>query len=285
MKSLLVIFIALVMLLVACQAEPAQVAEEPNDADIVQEPPTPYMEPPMWPPLSDAAQRIVDSGYFSGEHPSPWGPRFSAYTNAELGLIYRIYEDDMQANPELMIYAPSGLSGPNLLMALPAHFFHEQLHMYIIDGSGEEWLQEQADYALENIIQLLLGDIEPIEAFFMRHYGDDYEENLAYRIARRDAHAQWRRENEGDTYEKLFEPITLEEVENVAFWPVEYEAAGKVFTGLQINYFLPADGGYRGITYLFTQLSNDVAVVISIYSPDFAGSVARRNIDRFEAIP
>jgi len=291
MKHLLIIFMLLAVLLTACQPEPVQVAEEPDDVDIAgeqdQEPsPEPAIEPPAWPPLSDTAQRIVDAGYFSSDHPhpSPWWPGFLIYANTELGLIYRFDEDEIQAYPELTIIAPDEWSAPGLLMAMPGHMFLEELRMYVIDGCGEEWLQERADYALENIIRLLLGEFVQIEAWYMEHYGDDYEENLAYRIARRDAWVQQRREIEGDAYEHLFSPLTLAEVESVAFWPVEYEVVGRVFTGLQINHILRGYGGSIGRTYLFSQINDDIAVVMFIYSRECAGAVARRVIARFEAI-
>jgi len=284
MKRLLIIFIALAMLLAACRAEPAQVAEAPDDVDIAQEenqerPPEPDTEPGVWPPLSDAAQRIVDSGELSGESIDITGAiAFTTYVNMVLGFVYHFDETSEDEDGRFFVRIGRPVEFSSMLMS--ATGMGDQFVMRVFDGCGEEWVRSQAAYVLESHILAIRSDLELIRELD----GDEYEENLAERIARRDEFRELNRVLLGEYYEEIFHFLVPEELEDMEFWAVEYETAGIIFTGLQINFTIPIVGSNAGITYLFTQIYDDVAVVIYIYSREFAGAVARRHLGRFEAI-
>ena len=281
----------LALLLVACQAAPTEVAYEAEDIYPVQEyiqAPPPMSEqqalstePPTSPPLSDFAQYIMDSGYFSGEH--TWESRGEVrrtapitYTNTALGLVYLVDVQCIETGFFSELSDSPAVDYQGLL--LRAHTFGEQFTMYVIDGCGEEEVKRMAQFALNSIIEMYREHY----MWLREYWGKEYEEKLARSVVFRNENEEWHRENMGDDFENMLLPITPDEYENIEFWPVEYEAVGRVFAGLQINFILPEAGWNSGITYIFSQVNDDIAILIAIRSEEPAGSVALRHMGRFD---
>jgi len=236
-------------------------------------------------PLPGSVQYFVDSGQFGGEH--IWESRGEerrtapiTYTNTALGLIYHADAQCIEEGFFSHLDAPPRGSGnPGLLMG--AHTFGEQFTITVIDGCGQEKVQRMAQSDLECIIGLYR---EFYEWFTGEHLGGDYEEELARILVVREEDNEWRREQMGESYETMLWPITPEEYESIEFWPVEYQAAGRVFAGLQINHILPEAGWNSGITYLFSQVNDDVSIFITIRSQSPAGEIASRHISRLSEL-
>ena len=290
MKRLLLVFAMPTLLFVACQAAPTEVAYEAEDIYPVQEyiqvpPPTSedqalYDEPPERSSLSGLAQHIVNSGYFGGEHiwESQGEERRTApitYTNTALGLAYHVDAQCIETGFFSELSDSPAWDYHGLLMR--AHTFGEQFFLFVIDGCGEEEVERMAQSDLESIIKMYSEHY----AWLREYWGEEYEENLAHSVIFRNENEEWHRENMGDDFENMLWPITPDEYENIEFWPVEYKVAGRVFAGLQINFILPEAGWNSGATYLFSQVSDDVAIFIAIRSEAPAGAVARQHMSRF----
>ena len=250
-------------------AEPAPVEYAP---ELVIE--APEALPPPEPPPEEATpeeplpahlQYIVDVGQFSGE----FDDGFAAYENTLLGFVYRFGDEDRGS-----FWGVVAPEEPGTLMV--ARGFGESLILSVITGSGEEWAEEHASNYLDRLVQMHREAHEEVRELL------DYESWIADRFATRAMNADERAE-----WEEVVDPITLEEVDTMSFWPVEYVVAGMYFSGLQINVITPWPmGALWGRTYLFHQIDDDTALVISISSySKFADEAARIHINRFTALP
>ena len=242
------------------------------------------------PPVSDYILSIVESGYFSdnntsGEH------GFKTYTNTALKFIYNKNDDDtlfFGINTPLTLDRNYRISG-GLMSYLG---FKEVFNMYVIDGSGEEWVRKQADLILDLYIQIYREEEEWLRENFdnvKARYGasefETYDEYAAHsinsRAEREENYKEWYKEWYGEEYEKQIYAMSRGEYEHMDFWLAEYEAAGMSFTGLQVNFISPGSGFNHGFTFLHSQIDDDVAIVISVETEEGAGSAAKRHMGRF----
>ena len=230
-------------------------------------------------PLPAHLQYIVDAGRFSGERYRPC--LWSTYTNTALGIAYHFVDPDAYSSH---FGVQAGVIPEGGLMEV--WVFGEQFFLNVISGSGEQWVRQQADEFVESYIEAWLRNDESLREYL----GDKRNEEIARLIEMRpqeeQSRAEWWAENRpGMPPEVVISPLTPEELDMVEFWPVEYEIAGREFAGFQINVILPAAGFNDGNTFLFHQIDNDTALVISIASGDSADYIARRHIARFTALP
>jgi len=272
------LILALCLFITACSSanENAPVEYQPP-ADASQVAPNPPEAQSS--PAALFAQRIIDSGIFSGDfHGDFPSPRqfqgFTTYTNTALDMVYHFDSISEGEDGRLFMGVFAPVAPSNGLME--AVGFGDGFAMRVIDGSGEEWVRGQADSNIERLIQMY----REWDDFLREHYGEEYEEMRA-------RGNQFARENEeflrnlvGDEYEISFGSHNYNDME---FWPVEYEIAGRIFTGLQINAIMTGSGFNNGMTYLFHQI-DDLAIVISISSEEWAGAAARRHVSRFSTI-
>ena len=253
------------------EPQPEELAVEPMLEEPVQEQPPPPEEVVAEEPLPAHLQYIVDAGQFSGE----FDDGFAAYENTLLGFVYRFGDEDRGS-----FWGVVAPEEPSTLMLMIARGFGESLVLSVITGSGEEWVEEHARDYLEELAQ---GHKAWHEEARRGIYVSDYESWITNRFATRAMNEDYRAE-----WDEVVDPITLEEVDAMSFWPVEYVIADRHFSGLQINVITPGFGlgALFGYTYLFHQIDDDTALVISIISYSrFADETARRHITRFTALP
>ena len=272
----LLVFFVLLAALAACGGgeEPPPAIEEQEIESALEAPPPPTELPPeepvVEPQLPAHLQYIVDAGEFGG--PAREGVGFSTYTNAALNIIYHLDEE----SASFVIHA-----GRVTEELMRVYGYKDWFWLIAIAGSGEEWVRQRVDEFVETYIEDWLEESEHIREWV----GDEFEEWLAQQIQWRDEREQrWAEHSPEIPFEESINPFTPDELDMVRFWPVEYEIAGRQFSGLQINVVWPGSGFNVGRTYLFHQLDDDTALVMSIDSEEMAGYVARRHISRFAAI-
>ena len=255
----------------AQQPSPEQPPEPPQEEPTIQLPPRPQLPAHL--------QYIVDAGQRSGSYRGG----YATYTNTALNIIYH-FDEENDNSIFLGISASTDPMDPGVLMS--ATGFKDWFWFRVIAGSGEDWVQQRANDFVEWYIEDWLEENEHIREF----EGDGYEAWVAQLIESRLQNEQWREEwwtasFPGEPFEESIHPFTPDELEMVRFWPVEYEIAGRQFSGLQINVVWPGSGFNAGLTWLFHQIDDDTALVISIESEEPAGYVARRHVSRFSALP
>ena len=304
MRSAYLLLALLVLLagLAACGESVTEPTPEEYAPELVVEasealPPTPEPMPEEAipeEPLPAHLQYIVDAGRFSGEVISGCAvsgdvfKEYAVYENTLLGLAYRFTEDEVYERPFFGVapgLAPGGL--------MSAWAFGEEFMLSVIAGSGEQWARQQADDFIESYIEAWLRRDKSIREFL----GDERDEEIALIIEMRSQNEQRRAERWAEFFpgmplEEVIIPLTPDELDTVRFWPVEYEIADRIFLGLQINASLPGseslprDGSvfFMGRTFLFHQIDDDTALVVSIRSLSYANLVATRHINRFAAL-
>ena len=306
--------VALALFMVACDAtyEAPPAAGEPPVGDIVftpapqqlQDPPPAPLDPPNPPeqeptpspappvpepePLPPALQYIVDAGRFEGRHEPFWGEAgHTTYINTALGMIYHFDKEAEGEGGRLfdgVFHPASDIIGgvvhpasntPGELMRVSE--FKDLLVMRVVYGSGEQWIRERTDAGIEGLTRMYRDYHERLRG----HYSEEeFEEWRAGATAGAAEFEEFMRNRMGDYFEVHFGSHNYDEM---AYWPVEYEIAGRIFTGLQLNVVIPESGFSNGRTHLFHQMG-DVAIVITISSEGGAGAVARRHINRFDVI-
>ena len=239
--------------------------------------------------LSAQAQYILDAGQFSAdfvdelfiaEHSLFSYGRYTTYTNKALELVYH-YDAEAVDDRRFAGVGRPWVDPPGGMMW--AIDFGMSFDMLVIDGCGAQWAREQADYHMEGFIQRW----QEWEEYKRERYGEEFEAQIPRWVQSVNENNERLKYYLGDDFEKDFCYIDfLVNPENIAFWPIQYEAAGITFTGLQINAIMPGAGFIIGVTHLYVQIDDDVAVVITIsVSEDWAGSAARRHMSRITAIP
>ena len=216
--------------------------------------------------LSAQAQYILDAGQFSEKVEFSDSYRFTVYTNMALRWVYR---SDIAVHPT--VNEPGGM--------MEATYGPSMIIMRVIDGCGAQWVREAADSRMEDLIQRWQGHEEWLRTFYS---DEEFEEEVIPRMLYTSAsHEEFMRYHAGDYFERQFRFLDfIFNVEDIAFLPVEYEAAGRIFQGLQIDAEVP---GFRnlGFTYLYTQIDDGMAIVISIStSINWARWAASRHMAR-----
>ena len=295
--AFIVFIIAVCLMAAACRADnQALPATQEPPAETVQAelPPSPpeEIQPEPVPPivqLSARAQYILDAGqfsadfvdeYFIAEHSLFSYGRFTTYTNTALGLVYHYDAEAVDDRRFAGVGRPWVEPPGGMMWAIE---FGMSFDMLVIDGCGAQWAREQADSGMKDFIRRW----QEWEEYKRERYGDEFEEQVPRWVQSVNENNERLKYYLGDDFEKDFCYIDfLVNPEDIAFWPVQYEAAGRTFTGLQINAVMPWTGFIIGVTHLYDRIDDDVAVVITIsVSEAWAGSAARRHMSRITAIP
>ena len=254
----------------------------PPGSSLIEQPNTPEPEPTPTPvvELSARAQYIWDSGQFSGETVC-WSGRtfYTTYTNTALGLIYCNYGHNQDCE-FLGVVLPT-FDVPGGMMTSSS--FSEQFVMRVIDGCGAKWVSEQADAGRERLLQIWREHEEHIREFLS---DEELEKRVTQLAQLRAEEVEYIKYYAGDYFERRFcFPDFFLTPEEIAFWSAEYRVVGRTFRGLQINVVYPDSGFFRGYSYLYTQIDDDVAIIISISTQALAGYAASRHMSRITEIP
>ena len=267
------LIIALCLLATACNIPASTSHSEPVGNYVeptTQEEPAPQVpisaEPTEPAILLPALYYIIASGRFEGSHINFMNEvvEYSTYINTALGIIYH-FDREAEGEDGSLFFAVSSPS-PTLPGGLmQAHAFQEIFSMSVMYGSGEEWVRAQADSYIERFVHEY------------REWHEYMKENLG-----EERLEQYLADRTQSTIMLSFFGFGSHNYEDMEFWPIEYIAAGRIFRGLQINIASPWSGFNNGFTFLYTQICDDVAIVIAIDSEDLAENSANQHMNRID---